>query len=59
LGFIGEKVGSMRYPPYNDKRLDFMTNLLKNRKLPDLGFIGYILSFGVGAVSMLIGKMFA
>lgn len=58
LGYVGEKVGEMRYPPYNDKRLDLLSNLLKNRKLPDLGFVGYGISFAVGAVSMLIGKVF-
>ena len=58
MGFVGEKAGAVRYPPYNYKRLGMVNNLLKNRKLPSFaGFLGYILSFVAGVISILVSKM--
>ncbi len=31
LGWLGEKLGEFRYPPYDLKALGFIRNLLKNR----------------------------
>ena len=53
LGFIGEKAGEIRYPPYDNSKLGLMANLMKNRKLPDLDFLGYLLAFVAGAAGVL------
>ena len=58
LGFVGEKMGSIRYPPYDYSKLGMMSSLLKNRKLPSLEWLGYILSFFAGVVSIIVSKMF-
>ena len=50
LGFIGEKAGALRYPPYKDSTLKLMSNLLKNRKLPNFAWLGYVLSFIAGGL---------
>jgi hypothetical protein len=31
LGFVGEKIGAIRYPPYDYKKLPLLEQLLKNR----------------------------
>ena len=56
LGFIGEKVGSIRYPPYNNANLGLFRALLKNRKVPDLDWIAYPLTFAAGVVTMFATK---
>jgi len=56
LGFIGEKVGSIRYPPYNNANLGLFRALLKNRKVPDLDWIAYPLTFAAGVVAMFVTK---
>ena len=56
LGFIGEKVGSIRYPPYNNANLGLFKALLKNRKVPELDWIAYPLTFAAGVVAMFVTK---
>ena len=58
LGYVGEKMGAIRYPPYNYSRLGLMSTLLKNRKLPDLNWLGYLLSFVAGVISIIVSKVF-
>ncbi|XP_045537673.1 aldehyde dehydrogenase family 3 member B2-like isoform X1 [Papilio machaon] len=46
---IGEKLGSMRYPPYSDKKLNAITMLMAKRSLPSFKFLPYLLTFALGA----------
>ncbi|XP_013137408.1 PREDICTED: aldehyde dehydrogenase, dimeric NADP-preferring isoform X3 [Papilio polytes] len=46
---IGEKLGSMRYPPYSDKKLNGITMLMAKRSLPSFKFLPYLLTFALGA----------
>ncbi|CAK1584388.1 unnamed protein product [Parnassius mnemosyne] len=46
---IGEKLGSMRYPPYNDSKLNKITRLMAKRSMPSLSFLPYLLTFILGA----------
>ncbi len=57
LGMVGEKMGAIRYPPYDYKKLGLMSTLLKNRKLPSLNWLGYLLSFLAGVVSIFMSKL--
>jgi len=57
LGYVGEKMGAIRYPPYNNDRLGLFRTLVKNRKMPDLNWLGYILSFVAGVVSIIVSKV--
>lgn len=50
LGWLGEKLGEFRYPPYNQKALRFIRNLLRNRTLPGLGWLTHLISLAVGAL---------
>ena len=52
LGWLTEKVGSVRYPPFNEKNIPYLQQLLKNRKLPNLGYVG---TFLIGAVATVGG----
>ena len=58
LGFVGEKIGEIRYPPYNYKKMPFLEQLLKNRKLPSLRLIGYLATFFCGALAAYICRCF-
>ena len=58
LGFIGEKVGSIRYPPYNNANLGLFRALLKNRKVPELDWIAYPFTFAAGVVAMFVTNHF-
>lgn len=57
LGFVGEKMGAIRYPPYDYSKLGMMSTLLKNRKLPSLEWLGYLMSFVAGVISIIVSKM--
>ncbi|XP_013162747.1 PREDICTED: aldehyde dehydrogenase, dimeric NADP-preferring isoform X2 [Papilio xuthus] len=46
---IGEKLGSLRYPPYTDKKLNGITMLMAKRSLPSFKFLPYLLTFVLGA----------
>ncbi|KPJ14729.1 Aldehyde dehydrogenase family 3 member B1 [Papilio machaon] len=46
---IGEKLGSIRYPPYSDKKLNGITMLMAKRSLPSFKFLPYLLTFALGA----------
>merc|ERR1712141_958333 len=58
LGFVGEKVGSIRYPPYNNDNLGIFKELLKNRKIPDLDWFAYPLTFAAGVMSFYLTKFY-
>jgi len=52
LGWFTEKLGEMRYPPYNVKTTSLMRTLTVNRALPDLGWLvrnGLVFGVGLGA----------
>jgi len=49
LGTFTEKLGSLRYPPYNEKTMNLLRVLFVNRSLPSLGWMKSVLVFGVGA----------
>ncbi|CAH2042172.1 unnamed protein product, partial [Iphiclides podalirius] len=46
---IGEKLGSMRYPPYTEGKLNKISKLMEKRSLPSLKFLPYLLTFALGA----------
>ena len=54
LGFVGEKLGAIRYPPYNNANLGMFRELLKNRKIPDFDWVAYPLTFVAGAIIPVI-----
>ena len=49
-------MGSIRYPPYNNANLGLFKALLKNRKVPELDWIAYPLTFAAGVVAMFVTK---
>jgi len=49
LGWLGEKLGEFRYPPYDTKAINSIRNMLKNRALPNLGWVKSLAIFLVGA----------
>jgi len=49
LGWLGEKLGEIRYPPYDPKMLNMIRNLTKNRALPDPAFFKTGIVFALGA----------
>jgi len=49
LGWLGEKMGEIRYPPYDDKMLNMIRTMTKNRALPDLGWLKTGAVFALGA----------
>jgi len=53
LGWLGEKIGEIRYPPYDDKMINFIRNLTKNRALPGLGWLktGAVFFLGIAVGS--------
>ena len=54
-GMLGERIGAIRYPPYNDYKIKVMTQALKNRKLPDFTFLSHATSFALGVVASGFG----
>lgn len=48
LGWLGEKLGQFRYPPYNEKSIHTIRNILKNRAFPNLGWMAYLLVLLIG-----------
>lgn len=57
LGWLGEKVGSVRYPPFSMESTNFvvMKQLMASRKLPNLGVVGYAGTFLLGAAATFGG----
>ncbi|XP_044739383.1 aldehyde dehydrogenase, dimeric NADP-preferring-like [Chrysoperla carnea] len=57
LGALGETLSSARYPPYSDRKLLFLTNMLKKRRsfIP-FKFILYLIVFGLGVASVFFGQ---
>merc|ERR1719347_710489 len=49
LGWIGERLGELRYPPYDPKTLSLIRNLSKNRALPDFEWLKKGIIFSLGA----------
>merc|ERR1712128_107321 len=48
LGWLGEKLGHFRYPPYDEKAIHPIRNMLKNRAFPSIGWMAYLLVLLVG-----------
>ncbi|XP_045537672.1 aldehyde dehydrogenase family 3 member B1 isoform X2 [Papilio machaon] len=46
---IGEKLGSIRYPPYSDKKLNRITKMMGKSSLPSFKCLPYLLTFALGA----------
>ena len=59
LGWLGEKVGSVRYPPYTANKLTMLQLLLKNWNLPRLPMtaVGYVGSFAMGVAASTAGVL--
>lgn len=57
LGWLSETLGSVRYPPYTSRNETVMKMLLKNRKLPSFGVLGYVGSFALGALATTWGMV--
>merc|ERR1719483_71037 len=49
LGWLGEALGGFRYPPYDEKAIKTIRNILKNRAFPNLGFLKYVVLLIIGA----------
>jgi len=49
LGWLGEKLGEFRYPPYKPTDLGYIRMLTKNRLLPSFGWLQNIAFVGLGA----------
>ncbi len=47
-GYIGEKVGMSRYPPYSEKKTKQLSTLIKTRNMPSFTWVPYILCIGAG-----------
>jgi len=58
LSWLGEKMGELRYPPYNEKMLSTIRNLTKNRALPDIAWLKTGLTFLAGAAVGILVKTF-
>lgn len=54
---VAERIGSPRYPPFSDKKLKYLNNLLKKRTsiLPD--GTGYVFVFILGFIAAVIVKL--
>ncbi|KAL7298333.1 hypothetical protein TKK_0008677 [Trichogramma kaykai] len=49
FNFIGEFVGSSRYPPYSETKLKLLTETLAKRPdIPGIKYLPYLLTFGLG-----------
>ncbi|KAL3273359.1 hypothetical protein HHI36_014807 [Cryptolaemus montrouzieri] len=54
MGYIGEKLGESRYPPFNDTKIAFLNFLLKGRGHLSFNFVRYFFAFGLGAIAMYL-----
>ncbi|TRY79592.1 hypothetical protein TCAL_11732 [Tigriopus californicus] len=48
MGIIGETLGVARYPPYSDKKINTLKNLVKARKFPHIPGFSYMICIGIG-----------
>lgn len=53
---MGEKLGSARYPPYSEKKINYMSFLLKKRKGFSLKFLPYLIMFTLGVVATVVTR---
>jgi len=58
LGWMSEKLGEFRYPPYNSSSLPFIRNLIKNREMPQFGFLSYLVTLLMGAALGVLATFF-
>lgn len=58
-GFLGEKLASARYPPYSQKKIDYLNFLLRKRGGFSLKCLPYFLVFCFGVISSIYFKQFA
>ena len=56
---FGEILGMARYPPYSDKKINIMNNLVRTRRMPSLGWISKLFWIGLGAVSVIALKKYS
>jgi len=49
LGWLGETLGKFRYPPYDQKAINGIRNLLKNRALPSTSMLWQLSLVALGA----------
>ncbi|GFG32390.1 hypothetical protein Cfor_04370 [Coptotermes formosanus] len=54
LNPIAEKLISARYPPYSERKINFLTFLLKKRKGFSLKCLPYLVVFGIGVVATIL-----
>lgn len=50
---------SKRYPPYSESNMKFLSNMLKERATPNLKYLPYFLTFGLGIASVFAVKEIA
>jgi hypothetical protein len=55
FGYLGEKLMSIRYPPYSESKIPIMKALLKNRWLPKSPIFQYSLTFALGVITSAVG----
>lgn len=53
LGFLGEKLGSARYPPYTNGKMRLLQFLLKPRGYLSFKYFPYFLAFALGGITVL------
>ncbi|XP_075216460.1 aldehyde dehydrogenase type III [Lycorma delicatula] len=51
---ILESLASSRYPPYSDKKMNFLGMMMKKRRSFGLSFAPYILTFAMGIVATIV-----
>nr|CAD7194096.1 unnamed protein product [Timema douglasi]CAD7259042.1 unnamed protein product [Timema shepardi] len=56
---IGEKLASSRYPPYSEKKLSFITFLMKKRRSLSLKYLPHAIFFALGIAATFAGKAIA
>ncbi|XP_034244379.1 aldehyde dehydrogenase, dimeric NADP-preferring-like [Thrips palmi] len=52
LGAIGEAAGSLRYPPYHDKKMAFFRMVMRRRELPRMPTVRDMVTLSLGAAIM-------
>lgn len=56
---IADVIGAKRYPPYSESNMKFLSNMLKERATPNLKYLPYFLTFGLGIASVFAVKEIA
>nr|XP_045622453.1 aldehyde dehydrogenase, dimeric NADP-preferring-like isoform X3 [Procambarus clarkii]XP_045622455.1 aldehyde dehydrogenase, dimeric NADP-preferring-like isoform X3 [Procambarus clarkii]XP_045622456.1 aldehyde dehydrogenase, dimeric NADP-preferring-like isoform X3 [Procambarus clarkii] len=56
---IADAIGKKRYPPYSEKNMKFLSNMLKEHSLPSLKYMPYLIAFGLGVASVFAVQQIA